>query len=67
MPMIVRIEWMAAHEAGHATVFLGCGIPVLWVEATPSQPAAGVYRYGWTEAREYDWVASAPLNVASLR
>jgi hypothetical protein len=45
-----------------ATVFLACGIPVLWVEATPSRPAPGVYRYGWTETREIDWASSAPLS-----
>lgn len=62
MTMHVPIDRTAPHEAGHATIFLACGIPVESVECRPEPFASAPGRYGWTEALENDWVASSPLS-----
>jgi len=61
----VARERVAAHEAGHACVFLACGIPVQWVEAQITHPRAGVTRFGFTMTDEDRWSAFSPLPVAS--
>lgn len=53
-------EIVAAHEAGHATVYLSCGIPVDYVERITVR-VPGATRFGWTNALEDLWVASSPL------
>jgi hypothetical protein len=57
-------EVIAAHEAGHATVFLACGIPVAWVEIYVRQ-FENATRLGFTETAEDAWMLSSPLATES--
>jgi len=53
-------QFRAAHEAGHVVVFLACGIPVLWADATPT-----VTNNGWTETDETEWMRASQLSTES--
>ena len=55
-------ELSAAHEAGHAVVFAACGVPIDWAEVRTSRIGT-VVRHGWTEAREDEWVQTAPHST----
>lgn len=64
MVVDVANETTAAHEAGHATVYLACGIPVQWVEIRAIQISLTIKRFGYTQAAEDAWMSTASLCQA---